>query len=60
MSTRRVAKEPFNKSNILANQIKKARIDYEGYYNYPQRTIKDTVRDTNKRGIISAFKGRGM
>ena len=32
----------------------------EGYYNYQQRTIKDTVGDIKKQGFMNAFKERAM
>jgi CopA family copper-resistance protein len=31
-----------------------------GYYNYQQRTIKDTVADIKKQGFMNAFKERAM
>ena len=32
----------------------------EGYYNYQQRTIKDTVADIKKQGLMNALKERAM
>lgn len=32
----------------------------EGYYNYQQRTIEDTVADVKKQGLINAFKERAV
>ncbi|MAD73727.1 MAG: copper resistance protein CopA [Rheinheimera sp.] len=32
----------------------------EGYYNYQQRTIEDTVSDIKKRGFINTLKERAM
>ena len=32
----------------------------EGYYNYQQRTIEDTVNDIKKRGFINTLKERAM
>jgi len=32
----------------------------EGYYNYQQRTIEDTVQDIKKQGFINALKERAM
>ncbi len=32
----------------------------EGYYNYQQRTIQDTVQDIKKQGFINALKERAM
>jgi CopA family copper-resistance protein len=32
----------------------------EGYYNYQQRTVKDTVEDIKKQGFVNALKERAM